>query len=417
MKHKIIFILLLSVGLPSFVLSQKYFPPISDLDSLYRTLIHNHPKLICGKDREQFDSLYSSIRVSYPAYSENQKILEMAKLVASIHDGHTQMGLAFDTANHFHQLPIKLYCYQNGIFIRRAAEEYGQYSGMKVLKIGSLSIDTIVKRALPFVHGENVSAVKDILPSRIIIPEVLNYIGAISSLDSIPIVLEDSMLKIYNVLLRPVSSSVSLEWVSARNTANSPPLYLQNPNKNYWFTYIDSLQLFYFQFNAVQNMDDNPFEKFIQSMFREIDSLPVSKMVIDVRNNNGGDNTLNKYLIHALIRSDKVNQKGKLFAIIGRLTFSAAVNLTAELESNTNTIFVGEPTAAGPNHYGETKVLHLPESHLIVLYSSQYWQSSFPWDKRTSINPTIPIEMTSIDFRNNQDPCLTAIKEYNIKSR
>lgn len=410
-KYKILLTLLLLNVLAYDALSQNSFIPVSDLDILHLTLIQNHPKLICGKDRESFDSLYEGIRVHYSAFSENEKVLEMTKLVASIHDGHTQIGIAFDTATHFHQLPLKFYIYQDGIFIRKSAEPYGKYAGMKVLKIGTLPIDTIVTRVLPFVHGENESAVKDILPSRIDITEVLNYIGAILSLDDIPLLLEDSLHKQYNIILKSISMSSDLKWVSARNSLNPPPLYLQNLNKNYWFTYMDSLNLLYFQFNVVQDMDDISFEKFVDIMFKKIDSLPVRKMVIDIRNNNGGDNTLNKYLIHALIRSNNVNQKGKLFVIIGRLTFSAAVNLASDLESNTNATFVGEPTAAGPNHYGETKVLHLPASHLIVLYSSQYWQSSFPWDKRTSIEPDISIKFTSYDFRNNQDPCLKAIED------
>jgi hypothetical protein len=391
---------------------QGIVPPQSDLDTLYQTLIQNHPKLICGRPREDFDSLYGSIKAHFSTFSGNQEILEMTRLVASIHDGHTQLGIAFDTATHFHQLPIRLYWFQDGIFIRKASESLGQYAGMKVLRIGSLPIDKIEASVLPFVHGENESAVRDILPSRIIIPEILNYIHAIPSIDTIPLLLEDVLHKQHSIVLQPVPMGANLNLVSSRNSADPPPLYLQNAAKNYWFSYVDSLRLFYFQFNVVQDMDDIPFGKFVEQMFEKIDSLPVRKMVIDIRNNNGGDNTLNKYLVHALIRCNKVNRKGKLFVIIGRLTFSAAVNLAADLESNTNAIFVGEPTAAGPNHYGETKVSHLPGSNLIVLYSSQYWQSSFPWDKRTSIDPGIPVSFTSGDFKNNQDPCLTAIIKY-----
>jgi hypothetical protein len=411
MKQRILFILLFSVLLPSIIRSQNISPPVSDLDALHQTLVQNHPKLICGKDREMFDSLYRNIRIKYSDISRNQKIFEMTKLVASIHDGHTKVGIDFDTTTHFHKLPLRLYIYEDGVFIRRIDNKDSMYVGMKVLKIGSLQTDTLIKKILPYIHGENESAVKDILPSRLVITELLNYLGAASSVESVSLLLEDSLHKTFTVSFKPVVMDANINWFSARDTKEAPPLYLSNPNKNYWFTYIDSMQIIYFQFNVVQDMEDISFEKFVDSMFTKINSLPVNKMVIDIRNNNGGDNTLNKYLIHALIRSDKINQKGKLFVIIGRLTFSAAVNLTADLESNTNAIFVGESTAAGPNHYGETKVLRLPESHLIVLYSSQYWQSSFPWDKRTSIDPSISIKITSKDFRNNNDPCLNAIEQ------
>ena len=409
MKIIIQALLLIAVATPLIGLSQNSTPPISDLDALYQTLTQNHPKLIGGKPREQFDSLYKQIRSKFPSYTRNQRIFKMTELVASMHDGHSAMGIRYDTAYHFHELPVNLYVFQEGIYIRRAAEPYGKYAGMKVLKIGAVPIDTIKKRLLPLIHGENASAVNDILPSRLIIPEILEYTKAIPSVNFVQFTLEDSLKVQHVVLLKRVSFNENLTWISAVSTDTPTPLYLQNRDKNYWSTYIDSIQLFYFHFSAVQDMDDISFEKFVEQMFKIIDSLPIRKMVIDIRRNNGGDNTLNKPLIHALIRSDKVNQKGKLFVIIGRNTFSAAVNLAADLENHTNAIFVGEPTAAGPNHFGETTVLHLPVSKLLVLYSSLFWQYSSPKDKRNSIEPSIPISLKWHDYKNNLDPCLSAI--------
>ncbi|MEP7254573.1 MAG: hypothetical protein ABI666_02300 [Ferruginibacter sp.] len=409
MKLIIQALLLLALTIPFIGLSQNITPPLSDLDTLYQTLIQKHPKLIGGKAREQFDSLYKKIRSKYSSYTRNQRIFKMTELVASMHDGHSAMGIRYDTAYHFHELPVNLYVFQDGIFIRRAAEPYGKYAGMKVLKIGTLPVDTVVKRLLPLIHGENASAVKDILPSRLIIPELLQYIGAITSTDVVPYLLEDSMKVQYTVILKTVSFNENLKWVSAQNSTTPMPLYLQNTDKNYWYAYIDSIQLFYFHFSAVKDMDDISFEKFVEQMFKKIDSLPIRKMVIDIRRNNGGDNTLNKPLIHALIRSDKVNQKGKLFVIIGRNTFSAAVNLATDLENHTNAVFVGEPTAAGPNHFGETTVFHLPVSKLLVLHSSLFWQFSSPKDKRNSIEPGVPINLTWRDYKNNLDPCLLAV--------
>ena len=262
MKIIIQALLLIAVATPFIGLSQNITPPLSDLDALYQTLIQKHPKLIGGKAREQFDSLYEKIRSKYLSYTRNQRIFKMTELVASMHDGHSAMGIRYDTAYHFHELPVNLYVFQDGIFIRRAAEPYGKYAGMKVLKIGTVPIDTIVKRLLPLIHGENASAVKDILPSRLIIPELLQYIAAISSPDVVPYLLEDSMKLQHTVLLNPVSSNDNLNWVSAINSATPMPLYLQNRDKNYWYTYIDSIQLFYFHFSAVQDMDDISFEKF-----------------------------------------------------------------------------------------------------------------------------------------------------------
>ena len=79
------------------------------------------------------------------------------------------------------------------------------------------------------------------------------------------------------------------------------------------------------------------------------DTHPVDRFVLDERLNGGGNNGLCRPMIHAFIRSDVVNQPGKLFTVIGRQTFSAAVNCVNHMRIDINTLFVGEPTANRPN--------------------------------------------------------------------
>ena len=52
----------------------------------------------------------------------------------------------------------------------------------------------------------------------------------------------------------------------------------------------------------------------------------VTALVLDVRNNGGGNNFLNRPIVREVIRSDGINRKGRFFVITGRLTFSAAAN-------------------------------------------------------------------------------------------
>ena len=61
-----------------------------------------------------------------------------------------------------------------------------------------------------------------------------------------------------------------------------------------------------------------------------------------------GNNFLNQSLVHGLICCKKINQPGRLFALIGRHTFSAAMNLAVDLERNVHVLFAGEPTGSVP---------------------------------------------------------------------
>lgn len=82
----------------------------------------------------------------------------------------------------------------------------------------------------------------------------------------------------------------------------------------------------------------------------------------------------------------KINQRGKLFVIVGRQTFSAAMNGAAEIERHTNAIFVGEPTGSSPNFVGETIGVNLTYSKMRGSISDLYWQSSVAMDYRTWIS-------------------------------
>ena len=95
------------------------------------------------------------------------------------------------------------------------------------------------------------------------------------------------------------------------------------------------------------------------------------------------------YLVHGLIRCDKVNRPGHLFVLAGRRTFSAAMNGAVDVERNTNALFVGEPTGSSPNFVGEEEPFTLPYSKLRVNISTLAWQSSYPQDRRTWIAPTL----------------------------
>jgi ketosteroid isomerase-like protein len=114
-------------------------------------------------------------------------------------------------------------------------------------------------------------------------------------------------------------------------------------------------------------------------------------------------------LVHGLIRSDKTNRLDHLFVLVGRRTFSAAMNGAVDIERNTNSIFVGEPTGSSPNFVGENTILTLPCSSLRVSCSSLSWQRSLPMDRRTWIEPEIVAEPSMVAFAANRDPGLEAI--------
>ena len=105
-------------------------------------------------------------------------------------------------------------------------------------------------------------------------------------------------------------------------------------------------------------------------------------VVVDLRNNGGGDNHTYADLLSALQRVSKTK---RIVVLISRATFSAAENFAAELEHVAKPVFVGETSGGSPNLYGDTINTPLPESGVEFRVAGKYWQKSTAGDPRLAI--------------------------------
>jgi len=342
-----------------------------DLRYFADELPKRHKNLFHTMTREQFDRAVSNLNERIQSLDRNQIIVEMARIVAMIGDGHTQMGLTWDAKIGFRQYPVKLYVYSDGLFVRAATAQYASALGARVVRIGKLSSAEAMNVVEKIVQRDNEMTVKDVITSRLVMPEVLKELGIIDE-ENAQFVIEGRDGKRSTLNLTPIERSPDVKWIRANEGAPAPlPLYLRDPSNQFWFEYLKDSRSIYLQFNAVQDKENETFADFSKRVFAFVKANPVDRFILDIRLNNGGDNALLSPLIQGLIKCDKINRKGRLFTIIGRLTFSAAQNLANRLERDTNILFVGEPTGGRPNHYGDAVNLVLPNSGISELTKGQ----------------------------------------------
>jgi hypothetical protein len=198
-----------------------------------------------------------------------------------------------------------------------------------------------------------------------------------------------------------------------RNSARAaPPLWLKNDsNDKFWFEYLADSRVVYVQINQVKDKETETLAEFSKRLFGFVETHPVEKLVLDLRLNRGGDGTLLRPLITAIIKS-KIDQPGKFFTIMGRGTFSAAQFFLDYLEGYTNAIFVGKPSSSMGNAYGDSRKITLPNSGITVRASIFWWQDWHPLDTRQWIEPNLKTDLTSADYRENIDPAMRAILDY-----
>lgn len=354
-----------------------------------------------------------------PDLSEEQIYSKLAELMASLHDGHSQL-FPLQPATGFRMLPLQLYTFSDGTYVTAAAPEYDRLIGLRLTKIGNTPIENAFEIMKPLVSADNAWGVKGEISPYLLCPELLHSNGIVENEEALPFsfVADDGTSITAN--LRPVSMYRYLywylrplaEWKYHRALDVSGPIYLRRPWDNYWFTYDPLTGNLIFEFRQIRDKRDEGFLQFGKRLIAFATSHAVRRIVIDIRENGGGDNTLVRDFVNELSDSAELNKRGTLFALIGRHTFSAAVNFATLLENQTETIFVGEPTAAGPNHFGDPKEIILPNSKLMVRVSSIRHDFGDPYDSRTTLLPDVPVEMSHRDHFSHLDPALSAALMY-----
>lgn len=382
----------------------------ADLKFMAERMQLQHPNLFRRVAKADFDSAVKALNDRIPTASEDEIVVGFMQIVAMVKDGHSGIF----PRPHFRSgvFPVRFYWFDDGLFVQRAAPQYANLAGAKVVKIAGLPVDEVLRKISTVFGADNEMGVRENAPLFLSIPELLRGLRIIKPEENLKLTVEIGG-KETSVELKPAFSVDQLlnppaDWI---DFASKQPLYLKHGMDNYWFEYLADEKIMYVQENAVQNKQDESLARFYGRVMEFVAANPVEKLVIDVRRNDGGNNGLNRPVVIGLIKS-KMDVPGKLFVITGRATFSAAQNFVNELEKYTNAIFVGEPTAGRPNHYGDGRQIVLPNSGMHVQASTLYWQDMDPRDNRPWTAPSIAAALTSTDYRNGVDPALRAVIEY-----
>ncbi len=390
----------------------------ADLKFLADELPRRHKNLFFSMTRGDFENAVKQLDAKIPTLTRQQVALELQRIVAMVRDGHTWLLPEFNPNMGFHSLPLKLYVFRDGVFVQKASPEYANLVGGKVVKIGTMPIERAIATLSPYLPKENEMGERNFAPLLLVSPEVLHALAITPDPASAEFQIEkDGKTSSVVVKLDPnfqamrgVHAKVPDNWIDARGGSKNPtPLWLKDPDNKFWFEYLKDSKTMYVQLNEMLNKDDKTIAQFFEEVRVAAESNGAERLVLDIRQNGGGNNGLAPAVVRGLVQLRNIDQRGKLFVIIGRQTFSAAQNLTNVIELFTNAIFVGEPTASHVNMYGDAARFTLPKSKIIGQASTLWWQNMSERDTRKWTAPEIAAELTFDDYANNVDTAMKAI--------
>ena len=388
-----------------------------DLKFLQHTVHDEYAFLFKKTTAEAFDAEVDKLYKDIPNLQEHEIIIGLARLVSSFKYGHTILGFRYQPVK-FHQLPLNFYQFNDGMFIQGVHKDYKQALGAKVIAISGVPITDALKAIYPVVPAENSQFFKAYAGLYLSVPEVLHAQGIIKTFsDTVELTLEkDGKVFKQSFKSLPKGERVPTEyslvqqdsiWLDARNQ-DITPNYLKHLDKIYYYEYLPEQKTVYVRHSQIQDDSSENIPDFYERLFNFIDNNDVERLVIDVRLNGGGNNYKNKPIITGIIKSEKINKVGNLFVIIGRRTFSACQNLVNEMSNYTNAIFIGEPTSENINFYGDNNRVELPNSKIPAFLSFAWWQDKPQWENDDWLTPHIAVDMSSEDYKTNNDPVLKA---------
>lgn len=386
----------------------------SDLRLLARELPLRHPAPFANISATQWDSAVARLDRRLPALRNNQRLVELLRLVALVGDAHT--NLEPDPSLGLRYYPLELYSFEDGLFVRRADSAHAALVGAKVLRIGRSGADEAVTAAGSIIPHENDWWVRAWAPFWLMIPEIVDGLALARDAEHLPLVVERNG-RVDTVVVAPAGrfqhgrGPIPIDmsgWAALRETA--PPPWEQQPDRPFWWTILPDHRTLYVCMRAVvPGPQSNTNRAQWDEVFALADSAPIARLVIDIRENLGGNGGLNRYPIQQILRRPALDRPDRLFVIIGRRTFSAGQQFTNLLEAWTHATLVGEPSGQRPSQYGDHRPLVLPASHLTVNISTVYHQAPDEFDRRRFVPPAIYAPLSAADERAGIDPALVAI--------
>jgi len=304
-----------------------------------------------------------SLRQRLASLSDTEVPVALRQLVARIGDGHTALQLPAAVG----RLPVGLFRFDDGLRIVRAAAGYETLLGARLRTIGGISIAEAEGRIGTLVPPENRWAVLAAVPYFMVRQDVLDYFNLIPPEGEalLGVEMPDGTLREVAVPFGPRPDFA--DW---RFVAGEPPLWQQEPDQALFWRSLDDGTL-YVNFRRYDGLGAR-----IAALMAEIDRLTPQRVALDMRDNGGGDFKLFRRLVlPELTARDWLNRGDRLFVLIGREMFSAAMTNAADLRLQTNATLVGEPIGERPNSYQELQRLILPNSHLKLGVSTAYYEA------------------------------------------
>ena len=364
----------------------------ADVDYFAKELPKRHKNAYHAITPEQFTAAVASLRTRADRAPDDEMIVGLMQITAMVGDCHTRVNLS----SSLHQYPIGVAQIEGSYRVVRGAASAAALVGGKLRRIDDTPIEAAVARIRTIIsqqEKENDVLIAAFTPQWFSVAEVMHGLGVTKNSASarFTVLLDDGSERSAEVAAIDIAAKP--EW---RAAATSQPLHRRHMAESLWFTWLEEAKTVYVNFRNYEDLG-----KKARELWSFVDSHPAQKIVIDLRQNGGGDfNVGRKHMVNELASRPKLRS----YVLTSGRTGSAALKNTIDFRTVAKATLVGETIGERPNSYSENDEFRLPNTRMEVSYSTEYYK--FLPDDDGLVRPDKEILPTWADWVAGRDPVL-----------
>ncbi|WP_452226842.1 S41 family peptidase [Lacinutrix cladophorae] len=378
----------------------------ADIDFYHKTLEEKHINLYHTISKKEFETEIENLKNNLPLLTDFQIITALMRITQKVGggkgDGHTSVPLWNKNLTKY---PITLSNFNGNLRVVNIAKSHEQFLGNRLQSINNIPVEYIYKKVsklTPFT--ENQYSLKDRTCSYILISEILNALNITTDTAQTKFTFIDAKGVSKSTILKAYTSEAldSIHYEKIKYTHPSITQPKDSKFKNLWFSSFNNTKTVYIKCKAYPSEEEmNNFSKKVYQFIQENKS---EHLIIDLRDNYGGDFFKGLLLSSYLNACESINWESNVYVLINRKTYSAAMVNAIQFKQLLNAKLVGEPTGANPNGYQDMGQFNLPNSKLLITYSKRLFRLQDT--KSNGVQPDIYITPKWENYKNGMDEIL-----------
>ena len=343
-----------------------------DLSDFQHGLESRHIDLYNKVDVDTFQAALQDILTAQPFPTDWQIALRLMRLTRKIGDGHTAISIRDWDIERYPLKFEKVSGQWRVTEVSKANTELLRSTLISIDGIAVQSIEETLSDVVQFVENRHSQVVR--IGTYMRIAEVLHGLGITNFRNTAQFEFLTETGKAISLPLKALSES-DFEQLDSIKIERTFPLIAKPRQAEFdflWFTQIEGTTTTYIHFSGYPSYED--MTKFVEELVVSMTKNQSSDVIIDMRENGGGDLYVGLILAHGLNLVDSIDWLHGVSVLTGANTFSAGASNAALFRELLNARIVGMPTGSNPTGYQDMDEFSLHHSKLRVTYSKRLFR-------------------------------------------